>query len=233
MELREALCQIEEIRDRIAATEQFHGYRAIPIALSGVIAMVAAIRATIHRGKAIAGTIGISSLLDWRGIYRWACLDLGLDAATTHCHSPLESRTDDLGIESIRPLFGRRGFGQLGYISQRPGTGWSVAGALANPFQLGNLCIVPATTAVDGLGWLVLSALWQRNLEHGDGTFGMRSVYDGRAVRVGAARRRCGSLLAFGAGSWPLNRTRTTAIPVVLHSRESIACCMRKHGWAS
>ena len=43
MELHEALCQIDEIRTRIAATEQFRGYRAIPIALSGGIAIVAAL----------------------------------------------------------------------------------------------------------------------------------------------------------------------------------------------
>jgi len=42
MELREALTQIDEIRRRVAETELFHGYRALPVAFSGVLAIVAA-----------------------------------------------------------------------------------------------------------------------------------------------------------------------------------------------
>ena len=41
MELREALTQIAEIRTRIAETERFRGYRAVPVAASGVAAAVA------------------------------------------------------------------------------------------------------------------------------------------------------------------------------------------------
>lgn len=42
MELHEALSHIAEIRSRIAATERFRGYRAAPIAFSGVCAIVVA-----------------------------------------------------------------------------------------------------------------------------------------------------------------------------------------------
>lgn len=41
MELREALSQISEIRLHIARTEVFRGYRALPIASSGIIAFLA------------------------------------------------------------------------------------------------------------------------------------------------------------------------------------------------
>ncbi len=41
MELRDALTQIAEIRTRIAETERFRGYRAVPVAASGVAAAVA------------------------------------------------------------------------------------------------------------------------------------------------------------------------------------------------
>jgi hypothetical protein len=43
MELREALTHIEEIRLRLARTEVFRGYRALPVALSGVLAGAAAL----------------------------------------------------------------------------------------------------------------------------------------------------------------------------------------------
>lgn len=42
MELREALSQISEIRERVAATERFRGYRAFPIGMTGLLAIVMA-----------------------------------------------------------------------------------------------------------------------------------------------------------------------------------------------
>src|SRR5262249_18665709 len=42
MELREALTQIAEIRRQLARTELFRGYRAMPVAFSGLLALAAA-----------------------------------------------------------------------------------------------------------------------------------------------------------------------------------------------
>jgi hypothetical protein len=42
MELHEALSQIAEIRARVAATEQFRGYRAVPVGITGGLAMFTA-----------------------------------------------------------------------------------------------------------------------------------------------------------------------------------------------
>lgn len=42
MELREALTQIAEIRAQVARTEVFRGYRAVPVACSGLLAFAAA-----------------------------------------------------------------------------------------------------------------------------------------------------------------------------------------------
>ena len=42
MELREALTQITEIRLQMARTEVFRGYRAVPAAFSGAVALAAA-----------------------------------------------------------------------------------------------------------------------------------------------------------------------------------------------
>jgi hypothetical protein len=43
MDLREALTQISEIRQQVARTETFRGYRAAPVAFSGVVAWTAAL----------------------------------------------------------------------------------------------------------------------------------------------------------------------------------------------
>ena len=42
MDLQEALTQISEIREQVARTETFRGYRAAPVAFSGVLACLAA-----------------------------------------------------------------------------------------------------------------------------------------------------------------------------------------------
>ena len=47
MDLREALTQIHEIRQQVARTETFRGYRAAPIAFSGVVALVGAVCQTV------------------------------------------------------------------------------------------------------------------------------------------------------------------------------------------
>lgn len=43
MELRDALTQISEIRQQMARTEVFRGYRALPVAFSGLLAVAAAV----------------------------------------------------------------------------------------------------------------------------------------------------------------------------------------------
>lgn len=43
MELREALSQIAEIRARVAATERFRGFRAAPVAVTGLLAVLTAV----------------------------------------------------------------------------------------------------------------------------------------------------------------------------------------------
>jgi hypothetical protein len=67
MELREALTQITEIRLQLARTEVFRGYRAMPVAFSGVVALVAGLvqAATIadpvpHVGAYLSLWIGVA-----------------------------------------------------------------------------------------------------------------------------------------------------------------------------
>src|SRR4051812_39916937 len=43
MDLHEALTQISEIRQQVARTETFRGYRAAPVAFSGLVAWTAAL----------------------------------------------------------------------------------------------------------------------------------------------------------------------------------------------
>jgi len=85
VELREALSQIAEIRLRMAETEVFRGYRSIPVAASGIMAIIAALGqsnwiidphgdilayCTLWIGVAVVSVIGagLTMLLrDWLG----------------------------------------------------------------------------------------------------------------------------------------------------------------------
>ena len=65
MELRQALTQITEIRLQMARTEVFRGYRAVPAAFSGALALAAAtIQALViaeplqHKGAYLSLWIG-------------------------------------------------------------------------------------------------------------------------------------------------------------------------------
>jgi hypothetical protein len=54
MDLREALTQISEIREQVARTEVFRGYRAVPVAFSGVLALGVAAFQTAWLGDVAA-----------------------------------------------------------------------------------------------------------------------------------------------------------------------------------
>src|SRR5947207_11125808 len=54
MDLREALTQISEIREQVARTEVFRGYRAVPVAFSGLLALGVAAFQSAWLGDAAA-----------------------------------------------------------------------------------------------------------------------------------------------------------------------------------
>lgn len=89
MELREAMSQIAEIRQQMARTELFRGYRSVPVAFSGVLAWAAALAQsfwipdplhdpvsylTLWIGAAAVGIIAaaIEMILRGRHSSRWA-----------------------------------------------------------------------------------------------------------------------------------------------------------------
>jgi hypothetical protein len=65
MELREALTQISEIRLQLARTEVFRGYRALPVAFSGILALVAGVVQSAWIGDPLQNMAGYLTL--WVG----------------------------------------------------------------------------------------------------------------------------------------------------------------------
>lgn len=77
MELRDALTQITEIRSRLAFAEVYRGYRALPVAFSGVIALVAGLVQASYMGDP-AQSPGVYLML-WVGAAILSMLIAGIE----------------------------------------------------------------------------------------------------------------------------------------------------------
>jgi len=103
MELREALTQITEIRHQLARTEVFRGYRAMPVAFSGVVALLAALvqAATIAEPSAQI----LPYLMLWIGAAVVSGLAAGLEMMirARNSASPLTRELTWLALEQFCP----------------------------------------------------------------------------------------------------------------------------------
>src|SRR5262245_39029180 len=103
MELRDALTQISEIRQHVARTETFRGYRALPVALSGLLALAAALlqQAWLHDPlDHIAGYLAL-----WIGVAALSIIAMACELAWRwrRCHSPLEREKTVLAVTQLAP----------------------------------------------------------------------------------------------------------------------------------
>ncbi len=78
MELRDALSQIHEIRDRMERSQLYRGYRAAPVAASAVLALAGALGqdAVLGSGGGVAHPHGFAAY--WGGIAVLGCVILGI-----------------------------------------------------------------------------------------------------------------------------------------------------------
>ena len=159
MELREALTQITEIRLQMARTEVFRGYRAVPAAFSGVVALAAAsvqaadVQDPIQQINAYLtiwiGAAVISGLS--------AVLEMGVRAR--NATSPLTRELTYLAIEQFCPVPGGGALVTMVVVRSAPESRLDVARPLASAFQPGHLRLVPAVAPVDvWRGRLLLAA---------------------------------------------------------------------------
>jgi hypothetical protein len=103
MELRDALTQITEIRLQLARTEVFRGYRAMPVAFSGGVALLAALiqAATIAEPAVQIGPY----LLLWIGAAVVSALAAGLEMMirARNAATPMTRELTWLAVEQFCP----------------------------------------------------------------------------------------------------------------------------------
>src|SRR3712207_6418475 len=103
MELHDALAQISEIRLQMARTELFRGYRAVPVAFSGVLAGAAAVVQALWLPEPTANLSAYLTL--WIGTALIAALAAGVEMAyrIARTASPLRREMTWLAVSQFLP----------------------------------------------------------------------------------------------------------------------------------
>ena len=153
MELREALTQITEIRLQLARTEVFRGYRAMPVAFSGGVAVLAAV---IQAATIADPAVQIGPYLAlWIGAAVVSGLAAGLEMMirARNAASTDDPRADLAGARAILPVPDRRSAGDDRAASGRAGESLDAARPLADLLQPGDLRLLPAACPGRRSGW--------------------------------------------------------------------------------
>lgn len=103
MELRDALDQIDHIRQQMARSEMFHGYRAFPVAFSGLLALGVALLQPVwlpYPAENVAAYFAC-----WIGVALLSLLATGWEVAASlrRSHSALERQKTFLAVSQFVP----------------------------------------------------------------------------------------------------------------------------------
>jgi hypothetical protein len=137
MELREALTQISEIRQRVAQTEVFRGYRAVPVAFSGVLALGTAGVQALCLPEPASNIPGYLFL--WVGAALVSLLATGLEIAMHHRHarSAMARQLTWLALRQFAPCLAAGGLVLFAVLTYASDILWMLPGLWAMLFSLG------------------------------------------------------------------------------------------------
>ena len=166
MDLHEALAQISEIRQHVARSETFRGYRAAPVAFSGGVACLAAAFQSIALPNPAEHVEAY--LLLWVGA---AMLSMAVTGATMywHCRRSASSLTQTntlLAVGQFLPAVVAGALVTLVVYRKAPDALWMLPGLWAVFFSLGIFAswrLLPRATFGVGVYYLatgVASLLW-------------------------------------------------------------------------
>src|SRR4029079_6723802 len=128
MELQEALTQITEIRLQMARTEVFRGYRAVPAAFSGAVALVAA------TAQAMTVPDPVGQIHAYLALWIGAAVVSGLSAAlemgvrARNASSPLTRELTYLAIEQFCPCLVAGALVTMVVVRSAPESTWILPG---------------------------------------------------------------------------------------------------------
>jgi hypothetical protein len=137
MELREALTQITEIRLQLARTEVFRGYRAMPVAFSGAVALLAG----LIQGATIADPMAeLGSYLSlWVGaaVVSGAAAGLEMMIRARNAASPMTREMTWLALEQFCPSLVAGALLTIVLVRAAPEDSWMLPGLWQVVYSLG------------------------------------------------------------------------------------------------
>jgi hypothetical protein len=137
MELHDALTQITEIRLQMARTEVFRGYRAVPAAFSGGVALAAAMI------QAILIPDPVQQINAYLGLWIGAALVCGMSAAfemalrARNSTSPLTHELTHLALEQFCPCLVAGAMVTMVLVRSAPQCVWALPGFWQVLYSLG------------------------------------------------------------------------------------------------
>jgi hypothetical protein len=137
MELHEALTQISEIRQRVAQAEVFRGYRAVPVAFSGVLALATALVQTLCLPQPQQNAAAYLAL--WVGAALVSLLATGLEIFLHHRHArpPLAGQLTWLALRQFAPCLAAGALVLLAVVTYASDILWILPGVWALLFSMG------------------------------------------------------------------------------------------------
>ena len=173
MELRDALTQISEIRQQMARTEVFRGYRALPVAFSGLLAVIAAviqgvgIRDPAHQMPEYLGL--------WIGTAVVSALAAGLEMAIRSRGTGqwLRREITLLAVEPFFPCLAAGGLLTLVLVRTAPECLWMLPGLWQVMFSMGVFAscrLLPKATFFVAIFYLI-TGLLTLTLAQGESAF--------------------------------------------------------------
>jgi hypothetical protein len=162
MELRDALTQISEIRQQVAQTEVFRGYRALPVAFSGVLAMATAGLQALWLPEPAQNTSAYLFL--WLGAAVLSMVATGIEIAV-HCHyraSTIERTKSWLAVSQFLPSIAAGALLTIILANHAPESLWMLPGLWAMLFSLGIFAscrLLPPATFWVGVFYMAAGAV--------------------------------------------------------------------------
>jgi hypothetical protein len=162
MELREALSQIAEIRLHMARTEVFRGYRALPVAFSGLLALLAGVLQAAWITEPMQNVAGYLTL--WVGAAALSAFAAGFEMAlrARHSHTALTREITLLAVSQFLPCLGAGALVTLVLVWCAPEALWILPGIWQILFSLGIFAsyrLLPRATFGVGIFYLFAGAL--------------------------------------------------------------------------
>jgi len=162
MELHEALTQISEIRQRVAQSELFRGYRAVPVAFSGILALVTAAVQWKLLPEPLSNASAYVAL--WVGAAIVSILATGLELFVHHRHSRtrLARQLTWLALRQFAPCLVAGGLVLFAIVTYASDILWMLPGLWAMLFSLGIFAsyrLLPKPTFWVGMFYMIASTI--------------------------------------------------------------------------